>query len=349
MRPSIEVFPASSGDLHLLRPGEAGDLVIRDAGADDRALVAALQRAPRSVAELAADLDLALGAVAEKVESLVRSGVADPAPERPAVLPPALAARFDRQLPYLAEHGDAAEAQLRLRRARVAVLGCGGLGTWALGALAAAGVGRFVIADHDTIELSNLNRQLLYGAADVGALKVERAAGWLRRFDPDLEVRALPLEVASAGDVAGLLDGVHALVQTADRPPYRIVRWVDEACRAAGVPYVIGGQRPPVVKVGPTFVPGTTACFVCHETALARDFPLYPELARRRDEQPERSTTLGPASGIAGTLIASEVMHLLLGRDVATAGRAFLLDLRTLATRWEAVERDPACPACSRA
>jgi len=323
--------------------------VIRDAGADDRALVAALRDGARSPAELADELDLELDAVAEKLASLVRAGAADAAPERPVALPPALAARFDRQLPYLAEHGDAGAAQLRLRRARVAVLGCGGLGTWALGALAAAGVGRFVLADDDTIELSNLNRQVLYGAADVGALKVDRAAGWLRRFDPELEVEAVPLEVASARDVAGLLDGVDALVQTADRPPYRVVRWVDEACRAAGVPYVIGGQRPPVLKVGPTFVPGVTACFACHDTALARDFPLYPELARRRDEQPERATTLGPASGIAGTLIASEVMHLLLGRAVATAGRALLLDLRTLATRWEAVERDPHCRACGGA
>ena len=118
-------------------------------------------------------------------------------------------------------------------------------------------------------------------------------------------------------------------------------------CRAAGVPYIIGGQRPPVVKVGPTFVPGATACFACQETALARDFPLYPELARQRDETPLRSITLGPASGIAGTLIASEVMRLLLGRDVATAGRALLVDLRSLATRWEAVERQPDCPACA--
>jgi bacteriocin biosynthesis cyclodehydratase domain-containing protein len=228
----------------------------------------------------------------------------------------------------------------------VAVLGCGGLGTWALGALASAGVGHFILVDHDTVELSNLNRQLLYCEADVGTLKVERVADWVRRFDPDVEVRALPLEVTSVADVVDLLDRVDVLVQTADWPPYRMVRWVDEACRMTGVPYVIGGQRPPVVKVGPTFVPGVTACFACQETAFTRDFPHYPELARRRDEQPARSITLGPASGIAGTLIASEVMHLLLGRPIATAGRALLLDLRTLETTWEAVERDPDCPAC---
>jgi molybdopterin-synthase adenylyltransferase len=346
LRPSIEVFSASSGDLYLLRPGEAEDLVIRGASRDDRAVVRALKGDARSLGELQDATGLPAETVAAKLDALLAAGVADRAPDQPVVLPRALAARFDRQLPYLAEHGDPGEAQLRLRRARVAILGCGGLGTWALGALASAGVGGFVLVDHDVVELSNLNRQLLYGVADVGAPKAERVADWLRRFDPGIEVRVLAVEVRSAGDVAAMLDGVDALVQTADWPPYRIVRWVDEACRTAGVPYVIGGQRPPVLKAGPTFVPGLSACFTCQETALEREFPLYPELARQRDETPDRSITLGPASGIAGTLIASEVMHLLLGRDVATAGRALLIDMRTLATRWEAVERQPDCPAC---
>jgi molybdopterin/thiamine biosynthesis adenylyltransferase len=347
LRPSIEVFSASSGDLYLLRPGEAEDLVIREASRDDHMLVRALAGGGGSLGDLQDTTGLTAEDVAAKLDALLAAGVADRAPEDPVALPEPLAVRFDRQLPYLAEHGDPGAAQLRLRGARVAILGCGGLGTWALGALASTGVGGFVLVDHDVVDLSNLNRQLLYGVADVGAPKAERAADWLRRFDPDVDVRVLTREVRSAADVATLLDGVDALVQTADWPPYRIVRWVDEACRIAGVPYIIGGQRPPLLKVGPTFVPDATACFTCHETALARDFPLYPELARQRDETPARSITLGPASGIAGTLIASEVMHLLLGRDFATAGRALLVDLRTLTTRWEAVERQPDCPACA--
>lgn len=242
-----------------------------------------------------------------------------------------------------------ADARGRLRAARVVVLGCGGLGSWALAALATLGVGRFVLVDDDTIEPGNLNRQLLYGPADVGALKVRRAAAWLERFDAAVEVRALARRMSAADDVAAILPEADVLVQTADWPPYRLVRWVDEACRSAGVPYVIGGQRPPVVKVGPVFVPGTTACFTCQETAIAERFPLYRELAASRDEQPLRATTLGPASGIAGTLIASEVRRLLLGRPLATAGRAMLIDLRTLAVRWEAVERDPHCAACAAA
>ena len=79
---------------------------------------------------------------------------------------------------------------------------------------------------------------------------------------------------------------------------------------------------------------------------MRRAFPLYDELADRLNAEPPRATTFGPASGIAGTLVALELTHLLLGRPVATEGRALLLDMRTLATRWEEVERLRDCPAC---
>jgi molybdopterin-synthase adenylyltransferase len=345
MRPSVEPFlAASTGDLYLLRPGESEDLVVRGADAVDRALVEALRGSGKELHELRA----AVGCddLAARLRALDAAGVLIEEHGAPARLPGQLAERFDRQLPYFGETGDAAEAQLRLRAATVVVLGCGGLGTWALAGLATAGVGRFVLVDHDTIETSNLNRQILYGPDDVGAPKAERAAAWLRRFDPDVDVRALRGQVSGPDDLVPLLRGADVLVQTADWPPHAIVRWADEACRSSGVPYLIGGQRPPVLRIGPTFVPGETACFACHELALRRAFPLYEELTRARDAEPARAITLGPASGIAGTLIALEVMHLLVGRPPATAGRALLLDMRTLETRWEAVERLDDCPAC---
>lgn len=347
--PSIEPFLASSGDLHLLRPGEAGDLVVRAAGAGDRAVIDALQGDGAGFGELQRATGLDAGALQSKLDALSSAGVLIDEEEPRVELPPLVRERFDRQLPYFAEWGDPGAAQQRLREATVLVLGCGGLGTWALGSLASAGVGTFVLVDDDVVELSNLNRQVLYGPADVGLPKAERSAAWVRRFDPDVRVRPVRRRIERAGDLLELLDGVGAVVQTADWPPYRILRWVADACGTRGVPYVIGGQRPPVLKVGPTFVPGRSACFRCQEAALERAYPLYRELSEQRDARPSRATTLGPASGIAGTLIAAEVMHLLLGRPIATEGRSLILDLRTLETRWEAVERLPDCPGCNHA
>jgi bacteriocin biosynthesis cyclodehydratase domain-containing protein len=353
LRPSVEVFPAADGCLYFIRPGPGPDLVVARPERADRVLVERLAEGPAAVAELqvglaAAGAELSDAELARKLDSLASADLllahCDPDPP----LDPGDAERFARQLPYFAEHGDPAAAQRRLMAARVVVLGCGGLGTWVLGALAGAGVRRFVLVDDDLIELSNLNRQILYGVGDIGRPKVECAAEWLRRFEPRAELRLVKRRMRSAADLRAILDGADALVHAADWPPYEILRWADEACRSAGVPYITAGQVPPVLKIGPTYVPGRSACFACQELATREAYPLYAELAAHRRDHETAATTLGPASGVVGTLLAMEVMHLLLGsQPPATEGRALLVDMRTLETRWETVERRADCPACN--
>jgi bacteriocin biosynthesis cyclodehydratase domain-containing protein len=347
LRPSLEAFTTSTGDFYLLQPGAAGDLLIRDAAPIDHELVALLAMDDGTVSEIAERLRAPAPLIEAKLAALQGAGALVALPGEPVTLPDAFLARFDRQLPYFAETGDPGEAQKRLRDATVVVLGCGGLGTWSLGALASAGVGRFVLIDDDVVEISNLNRQILYGVEDLGTPKVQQAGAWLARFDPDIVVRAEELRVSSPDDLIPLLDGADALVQAADWPPYELTRWVDDACRKTRVPYITAGQVPPILKIGPTYVPGVSACFTCHETAMQSEFPLYDELAAQRRGERVVATTLGPASGVVGTLIALELMHLLAGRGpVATQGRALIVDMRTLECRWQAVERLPGCPAC---
>lgn len=351
LRPSVEVFPASTGELFLMAPGEP-HLVVRTPDPADRAVVARLKRDSATLGELAEHLaaeGVRIGEheLEDKVSALLGAGVARHEAPPAAPLEPDVAARFDRQLPYFAERGEPAAIQRGLGDARVVVLGCGGLGTWVLGALASAGVGEFVLVDADHVELSNLNRQILYPADAVGGPKVDAARAWVERFDPSIRVRTVPRYVRGADDLAPLLSGATVLVQAADQPAYDIFRWVDEACVAAGVPFITSGQYPPLIKVGPTYVPGVTACYECHERELRAEFPLYEELAAYRQEQHVSATTLGPASGIVGTMVAMEVVHLLAGfRPLATEGRTLLLDMGTFDARWETVDRDPDCPRC---
>jgi bacteriocin biosynthesis cyclodehydratase domain-containing protein len=338
LRPSIEAFFAASGDVYLLRPGPSDEHVVRRPSDADRELLARLAREA-----VPAPDD---GEVASRIAPLVAAGVVVREPSSPP-LAPADAERFDRQLPYLAELGDPRDVQRRLRAARVVVLGCGGLGTWALGAMASAGIGSFVLIDHDTIELSNLNRQILYGEEDLGRRKVEVAADWLRRFDASVEVLTVARRVDGPHDLVDAVAEADALVLVADWPPYDLARWVNEACLAARVPFITAGQQPPLLKIGPTYVPGRGACLACHERRVRRDFPLYDELVESRRRDPPPATTLGPASGIIGTLLALEVMHLIAAdAPPATHDRALLLDMRTLQARWEAIERDATCVAC---
>jgi bacteriocin biosynthesis cyclodehydratase domain-containing protein len=339
LRPSVEPFFASSGDVYLLRPGGGEEHVVRAPADDDRALLERLAREPVPAP--------AGSAVAARLGPLIDAGILVREPESAPLAPPD-AERFDRQLPYLAEYGDARELQRRLRTSSVVVLGCGGLGTWALGAMACVGIGRFVLIDDDAIELSNLNRQILYGAHDIGRRKVDVAAGWVRRFDPGVEVTTIAKRVGGPADVRDAIAGAEALVLVADWPPYELTPWVNEACVAAGVPFLTAGQQPPLLKIGPTYMPGQGACFACHERLLRRDFPLYEELADQRRRDPPAATTLGPASGVIGTLLALEVLHLIVrGDPPTTTDRALIVDMRTLHTHWEAIERDPECPTCA--
>jgi bacteriocin biosynthesis cyclodehydratase domain-containing protein len=344
LRPSVEPVVGVDQSLYLFRAGD-DDLRVRDAAPVDRELLERLAGGAATPAELAAALRLPEPVVAEKLAALSAAGVLLPAAASPP-LDPADADRYARQLPWLAEFGDERDLQRRLGRARVTVVGCGGLGTWALAGLLAAGVRQLRLADDDVVAPSNLNRQVLYGPADVGGLKVRAAAAWLRAFDPRAEVEALALRVASPADAARLVDGADAVLLAADEPPYVLARWFNAACLAARVPFIAGGQLPPLLKVGPLYVPGRSACFTCHERLLRRTSEGYDAYVARAPASAARGATLGPASGIVGTLLASELVQLLIGAEPASAGAALLLDLRSLRTRREPVPRDSGCPDC---
>ncbi len=344
LRGSVEPVEGEDGSLYLVRAG-ADDLVIRNPEPADGALLRLLAGGEPCVAELAASLELAAAVVEDKLAALVEAGVVRPAAASPP-LEPGDAARYARQLPYLAELGDERELQRRLGSVLVAVVGCGGIGTWAIAALAAAGVHRLRLVDDDVVELSNLNRQVLYGPADVGASKAETTARWLRGFDERVEVEVVASRVDGASAALAVAGGAGALVLAADWPPYVLGRWINEACVAAGVPFIVAGQLPPVVKVGPLYRPGQTACFTCHENLLRRESGNYDAYVRHSQSAPARGATLGPASGLVGAAVAMEVVHLLVGVEPATAGAALLIDLRTWSVRREALGRDSACEAC---
>jgi len=344
LRSSVEPLVSRDGELFLLCAG-GDDLVIRDPELADRQLVELLARGEHSIVELMERLSLSSEAVRSKLDALDQAGVLGVGAISPP-LDPYDAHRYVRQLPYLAELGDERQLQRLLGSARVVVLGCGGLGTWTLAALAAAGVRHLTVVDDDTVELSNLNRQILYGLADVGRHKVDVTEAWLRAFDDRIDVRAEALRIDGPDVVRGLVVGADALVLAADSPPYVLGRWVNEACIEARVPFIAAGQLPPIVKIGPTYIPGRTACFACHEQALRVASSEYDQYVSRIQSTPARCATLGPASGIVGTMLAMELMHLLVGVPTTTAGTALTLDLRKFELRREPIPRDPDCGAC---
>jgi bacteriocin biosynthesis cyclodehydratase domain-containing protein len=224
------------------------------------------------------------------------------------------------------------------------VLGAGGLGSWTLAGLACAGVGRIVAVDDDTVELSNLNRQVLYRMADIGRRKVDVAAEALRALNPEIDVVPVTRRVQSVADVRSVATGADFVVCTADWPVHEIGRWVNRACLELGLPHTSAGQFPPRVRIGPTFVPGRTACLECQEQAVRRDFPLYDELVEHRRNSAPVAATLGAPSGLIGSLLAMEVIHWITGiSEPATLGRGLVFDLRDFSSHWESIAPDPGC------
>jgi len=349
LKRSIEVFPTPDGAIQFGHDGFGRYFRVESPDESDTALL---------------DLLGAGFATAPELEDGVRSRGLDPSGVVPSLgelrkiglietsrglplLAPQRAERFDRQLIYLADLSETEEAealQLRLARSRVVVLGCGGLGSWTACGLACAGVGEIVLVDHDTIELSNLNRQILFSEGDLGRPKTTVAAAALKAIDSELRVETHRRRVDSAPEITELIGGADLLVGTADWAPHLLPRWINEASLETGVPYITAGQFPPLIRIGPMVLPGRSSCLGCQELEAESEYPLYGELAGYRSRNPSTASTLGAASGMIGSMLAMEALHQLTGAAApASINRALIMDLRSMTTEPEEVLPHPDC------
>ena len=341
-----ELVATAAGDVYVLCPTEDEDLRIEQPDGVARGLLAALD-GTRTVAEL--ERDFGRERVGDALAALAAAELLDDGADDELVSPRERA-RHDRQLRYfsdVAAAGAPSEYQRRLREARVLMLGVGGLGSWASYALACCGIGELVLVDHDRVEESNFNRQILYRERDVGRVKVEVAAEALREFDSSCKLVPVERMLEGVADVRELAERADVVVNSADWPAHDIERWVNRACFEACVPFITMSHSPPVGRVGPLYAPGVTGCFACQEAAYRNEFPLYDEIVEQRRARPTPAATLGPVCAFVGGQVALEVLHQLTGLvRPATLGRAHIYDLRTMTVTVEDVPRLPGCPVC---
>lgn len=253
------------------------------------------------------------------------------------------------------------EPQVRLRRARVLLIGVGGTGGAAARDLVASGVGRLHCVDPDVVELSNLNRQTLFREHDIGKPKVDAAVAALRALNSQTTVTGERREVREPADVEALLagpsgrsgdgPGYDALLLGADRPAV-IRRWTNRACLATGTPWAEAGYHGPRVGVG-VFVPGRGACWECLRLAEVerRDLRLAPGqdedvASPRMPWHPVNAVT----AGLSGSLLAHAGIALLCGIPPVDPGYRFGVNLMVPGDPvMERSDRRPDCPACQEA
>jgi len=251
-------------------------------------------------------------------------------------LPPDRLSRFARHI-VLPEVGGAGQAALA--KAKVVLIGIGGIGSPALQYLAGAGVGTLVLVDDDSVEQSNLQRQTIFRADDIGRRKAELAEVWVREFDPGLEATWV-IERVTADNAASIIAGADLVLDGCDNFATRLA--VSDACVAAHVPLLSAAVGRFQGQVG-AFA-GHLAGQPCYRCYVGDAFD-----ADDCDTCAEDGM-LGAMAGWTGTFAALQAIRALLapvgGMGEAQWGRLHLLDGLKPGMRTLTIAKDPGCKGC---
>ena len=237
--------------------------------------------------------------------------------------------RFSRQV-MLEEIGY--NGQLKLKNAKICVVGVGGLGNPITSRLAAMGVGTLRIVDRDIIELSNLHRQTMFDESDVGQVKVEIAAKKLQKLNPDCKIEALAISV---NDYTALevVEGCDVVIDALDSVNARYA--LNKACIKFGIPFVTGAAVGVSGQVF-TILPKESACYYC----------MFPEL--NEDTMPTCSIEgVHPSIlSIVGGIEVSEAVKIIIGKKPSLSQRILHIDLENLDFTSTRTFRAEECPIC---
>ncbi len=225
------------------------------------------------------------------------------------------------------------EGQLKLKNAKVLVIGTGGLGAPLGLYLAAAGVGRLGLVDFDVVDFTNLQRQIAFGTSDVGKSKAQAARARLADLNPDIQIEAFETQLTSANALE-LFKDFDIIVDGTDNFPTRYL--VNDACILLGKPNVYGSIFRFEGQITVFGMPDGP-CYRC----------LYPEppppgLVPSCAE----GGVLGVLPGIVGSIQAMETIKLIIGRGDSLAGRLLLFDALGMKFRELKLRKNPNCPMC---
>jgi adenylyltransferase/sulfurtransferase len=237
--------------------------------------------------------------------------------------------RFSRQV-MLEEIGYT--GQLKLKNAKICVVGVGGLGNPITSRLAAMGVGTLRIVDRDVIELSNLHRQTMFDESDVGQVKVEVAAKKLQKLNPDCKIEALAVSVNDYTAIE-VVEGFDVVIDALDSVNARYA--LNKACVKFGIPFVTGAAVG-VSGQAFTILPKESACYYC----------MFPDL--NEDTMPTCSIEgVHPSIlSIVGGIEVSEAVKIIIGKKPSLSQRILHIDLENLDFTSTRTFRAEECPIC---
>lgn len=225
------------------------------------------------------------------------------------------------------------EGQLRLKQARVIVIGAGGLGSPVLMYLAAAGIGHLTIVDDDVVTLSNLQRQVLHTTPLIGTAKVASAKERLQQLNPEIDLISMPQRLSEANAVK-IIQGHHLVVDCTDNLQTRLL--INECCFSLSIPFVYGAVYEYEGQVS-VFDATRGPCFRC----------MLPEvLSPDTIPDPEVHGLLGVIPGIVGLMQATEVIKLVTGVGEILIGKLAYFDALSTSLTKINIEKRKNCPVC---
>lgn len=246
-----------------------------------------------------------------------------------------MSTRYQKQI-VLPEVG--LDGQKKLKQASVLCVGLGGLGSPCVLYLAAAGIGRLGLVDDDAVEISNLQRQILYASDQSGLAKSECAANRLKALNPECEIEAHACRVTHE-NVLGLMQDYDVIIDATDNFNSRFL--INDAAVKLGKPVVYGAIQGFEGQAS-IFWASNGPCYRC----------LFPAPPKSSIMNCAQAGVLGPVAGMIGTVQALETIKLLLASQspdlVPLLGKLWIVDTRTLATFTVTISKRADCPACSK-
>lgn len=228
------------------------------------------------------------------------------------------------------------EGQEKIQAAHALIIGAGGLGSPAALYLASAGVGTITLVDHDTVDLTNLQRQIVHSTARIGQAKVSSAKQTLEAINPEINIVALQ-EKASDERLHELVQSASIVLDCCDNFSTRHA--VNQACVTAGVPLISGAA----IRFD-----GQISVFDTRDAASPCYACLFPPDQAFEEVMCSTMGVFAPLVGIIGSMQAAEALKVIMGIGQALTGRLLLLDAQNMEWTPIRINRNPLCPVCAQ-
>ncbi len=263
--------------------------------------------------------------------------------------------RFRRPIHFIAEysssHENLVEMWDNIINSTVLIVGLGAVGSWVACNLAQSGVGKLILMDADTVDISNLHRQFAYGESDVGMLKTEVIEKKLKKYNPNINI-VKHNEFLNEYNLQKFDDvNIDLIINCADKPNVDTTSlWIGEYAMKRGIAHIIGGgYNMHLSLIGQTVIPGKTACVNCFRTKLEEENKIDSSKVKKLVVKNRKVGSFGPMCSIIASMIGMEAIKVLTKKiSPSNINRRGEFDIYTMDISYKKYERRDDCEWCGR-